>query len=36
VNLDGEPMSDDQIRFEVVPQALRMVLPGDCPCITRN
>jgi lipid kinase YegS len=33
VNLDGEPISENEIRFEIVPRALRMVLPGDCPCI---
>jgi lipid kinase YegS len=33
VNLDGEPISDDEIRFEIVPRAVRMVLPSDCPCV---
>lgn len=32
VNLDGEPMHARRFRFEVVPGAVRMVLPADCPC----
>lgn len=39
LNLDGEPYPSKQMRFEVVPHALRMVLPENCPCLstkTRN
>ena len=35
VNLDGEPYMADRIRFEVVPDALRMVLPRECPMLSR-
>ncbi|GGQ23314.1 lipid kinase YegS [Shewanella litoralis] len=34
LNLDGEPYPSKQMRFEVVPHALRMVLPDDCPCLS--
>lgn len=33
VNLDGEPFREDHIRFEAVPGAIRLALPGDCPCL---
>lgn len=34
INLDGEPYSaTSQIRFSVLPQAIRVVLPEDCPCL---
>ncbi len=33
VNLDGEPYEADFIHFEVLPGALEMVLPKNCPCI---
>ena len=35
VNLDGEPYSSKDIRFEIVINALDLVLPDDCPCILR-
>ena len=35
VNLDGEPYMAEHIRFEVVPEALRMVLPHYCPMLSR-
>jgi lipid kinase YegS len=36
MNLDGEPASDADVRLEVVPRAIRMALPADCPCLARN
>lgn len=33
VNLDGEPYKNKQIRFEIVPEAIDLVLPDSCPCI---
>ncbi len=33
VNLDGEPYLNEHIRFEIVPQAIQLVLPKNCPCI---
>lgn len=33
VNLDGEPYSNKTIRFEIVPDAIDLVLPTDCPCL---
>jgi len=33
VNLDGEPYSSHKIRFEVVPDAIDLILPKDCPCL---
>jgi len=33
INLDGEPLAADAIRFEAVPGAIRLVLPAGCPCI---
>jgi len=33
VNLDGEPYSSKQIRFEVIPSAIDLVLPEDSPCL---
>jgi lipid kinase YegS len=33
VNLDGEPYSGDQVRFEAIPKALRLAVPPTCPCI---
>jgi len=35
VNLDGEPFRAPHIRFAVVPRCLRLVLPADCPCLSR-
>lgn len=34
VNLDGEPLLAQKIRFEAIPNSLKLVLPEDCPCIT--
>lgn len=31
INLDGEPISSKKIRFEVVPGAIKLVLPENCP-----
>ncbi|MBY6188082.1 lipid kinase YegS [Marinobacter hydrocarbonoclasticus] len=33
INLDGEPVSANVIRFEVVPSALKLVVPPDCPML---
>ncbi len=33
VNLDGEPMSFSSVRYEVVPRAIRLVVPADCPLL---
>ena len=33
VNLDGEPYANKTIRFEIVPDAIDLVLPENCPCI---
>ena len=35
VNLDGEPYSNKTIRFEIVPDAIDLVLPDNCPCIAK-
>ena len=36
VNLDGEPYHARQIRFEVLPGSIKLVLPDDCPCLSKN
>lgn len=36
VNLDGEPYSSKKVRFEIFPQAIRLVLPEGCPVIRVN
>lgn len=36
INLDGEPYFASKIRFEVIPNALNLVLPDNCPCIRRE
>jgi len=36
VNLDGEPYQDRDIHFEVIPGAVDLVLPQDCPCLVQN
>lgn len=36
INLDGEPYFASKIRFEVIPEALDLVLPDNCPCIRRE
>ena len=33
INLDGEPIRTKKVRFEVLPRALRIVLPPDCPML---
>ncbi|MDF2183993.1 lipid kinase YegS [Grimontia hollisae] len=33
INLDGEPISAKYIRFEAIPDAIRLVLPPNCPLI---
>jgi lipid kinase YegS len=33
INLDGEPYAMNQFRFSVQAQAIKVVLPPDCPCI---
>jgi lipid kinase YegS len=34
VNLDGEPVRFSNVRYEVVRQALRLVVPPNCPLLT--
>jgi diacylglycerol kinase family enzyme len=34
INLDGEPIKARKIRFEVMPGAIQLVLPDNCPLIT--
>lgn len=34
INLDGEPISANKIRFEVLPGAIKLVLPDSCPMTT--
>jgi len=33
INLDGEPIAGKRFRFELLPKALPMKLPVDCPLI---
>ena len=33
VNLDGEPISGNSIRYEVLPETIRLAVPEGCPCI---
>ncbi len=33
VNLDGEPISSNSIRYEVLPGAIELAVPEGCPCI---
>ena len=33
VNLDGEPYRSHKIRFEIVPDAIDLILPKDSPCL---
>ncbi|MBA1322888.1 lipid kinase YegS [Pseudomonas sp. BIGb0278] len=35
INLDGEPMHGESLRFEAVPAALRVHLPADSPLLSR-
>ncbi|MBY5922835.1 lipid kinase YegS [Ferrimonas balearica] len=34
INLDGEPISARCVRFEVCPDAIRLVVPNDCPLLS--
>lgn len=34
INLDGEPIKTNKIRFEVLPGAIKLVLPEQCPLIS--
>ena len=36
INLDGEPLQGDSLRFEVLPAALRVHLPPDSPLLSRR
>jgi len=36
VNLDGEPANGTSFRFACEPGCVRMVLPADCPCVSRR
>ena len=33
VNLDGEPYHSRSIRFEIIPEAIDLVIPKDAPCL---
>jgi len=33
VNLDGEPIRENKIRFEILPGAIKLAVPNDCPCV---
>jgi lipid kinase YegS len=33
VNLDGEPYRNKKIHFEIIPEAISLVLPDNCPCL---
>ena len=33
INLDGEPIAVESVRFEVLPAAVRLVVPTDCPLL---
>lgn len=35
VNLDGEPYQNKKIRFEVVPNAIDLILPEHCPMLSK-
>jgi lipid kinase YegS len=36
VNLDGEPVPFTSVRYEVIPRAMRLILPPNCPLISRS
>jgi len=36
LNLDGEPYRSTKIRFEVVPAAIDLILPPDCPIVSER
>ncbi|MDV6250023.1 lipid kinase YegS [Vibrio sp. EA2] len=33
LNLDGEPYRSRKVRFDILPNSIRLVLPEDCPCV---
>jgi diacylglycerol kinase family enzyme len=33
INLDGEPYQSDHIRFDVLHNEIKLVVPKDCPCL---
>ncbi len=35
VNLDGEPYKSNHIRFDVLSEAIQLVLPKNCPCLIK-
>lgn len=36
INLDGEPIKAKKIRFEIMPAAIRLVVPANCPLLSRQ
>ena len=34
INLDGEPIRAKKVRFEVLPGAIKLVLPENCPMVS--
>lgn len=36
INLDGEPYATKKIRMAVVPGAIDLVVPPECPCLSEN
>jgi len=36
LNLDGEPFEAGRVRFEVIPAAIKLVLPRECPLLKDN
>ncbi|UCE89892.1 MAG: lipid kinase YegS [Pseudomonadota bacterium] len=36
INLDGEPIAVESVRFEVVPKAIQLVVPATCPLLSRQ
>lgn len=33
VNLDGEPLKSNTVRYELLPGAIRLTVPENCPCV---
>ena len=33
VNLDGEPLKSNTVRYDVLPGAIKLIVPKDCPCL---
>jgi len=33
VNLDGEPLKSNTVRYDVLPGAIKLTVPKDCPCL---